>query len=82
MLKIKLQTVYARLNQNRQIRLLQYILKTQGADLKRLDFNAAAKELEITRAQVARDIQTLERAGLIEVAGGELKLSQDIVLEA
>lgn len=80
-MKIKLQPVYERLNKDRLIKLLQYILKVQGAELKRLDFTAAAKELNISRAQLARDCQTLERAQLIKVVNGEMQLSPDIISE-
>lgn len=81
MLKIKLQPVYERLNKDRLIKLLQYILKVQGAELKRLDFTAAAKAHNISRAQLARDCQTLERAQLIKVTNGELQISPDIITE-
>lgn len=81
MQKIKLATVYERLNQNRLIKLLQYIWKVQGAELKRLDFNAAGKELNISRAQLSRDVQALKNAELIIITGGELQLVPDILEE-
>ena len=81
MLQIKLKPVYERLNKDRLIKLLQYILKVQGAELKRLDFTQAAKVLDISRAQLARDCQTLERAELIRISNGELCLSPEILKE-
>lgn len=80
-MKIKLKTVYERLNKDRLIQLLQYILKVQGMQLRRLDFTAAAKELNATRAQIARDCQALEKSGLIIISNGELCLADDTVCE-
>lgn len=81
MQKIKLATVYKRLNKDRLIKLLQYIWKVQGAEMKRLDYTAAANELGISRAQLARDCQTLERAELIIISNGQLRLASDIISE-
>lgn len=77
--KIKLQPVYERLNKDRLIKLLQYILKVQGAELKRLDFSAAASVLNISRAQLARDCQALAKVQLIKIDNGKLCLSPDII---
>lgn len=81
-MKIRLQTVYERLNKDRQIQLLKYILKVQGTQLRRLDFSAAAKALNASRAQIARDCQVLERTGLIVISNGELCLAEDTVCES
>ena len=81
MSQIKLKLVYERLNKDRLIKLLQYILKTQGAELKRLDFPAASRSLGINRAQLARDCQALERVQLIRIESGKLCLSPDIISE-
>lgn len=82
MQKIKLATVYERLNKDRLIRLLKYILKVQGAELKRLDFPKAEKELKYkNRAALSRDVQALERSNLIIITNGELCLVPDILEE-
>lgn len=81
MLKIKLKTVYKRLNIDRRIKLLGHILKKQGAEWERLNFTEAAKALDVSRAQLARDCQALESAKLIEVSYGKLRLASDIIEE-
>lgn len=82
MSKIKLATVYERLNKDRLIKLLQYILIVQGVELKRLDFPKAEKELGYkSRAVLSRDVQALKNAGLIIIIDGELQLVPDIIEE-
>lgn len=81
MQKIKLAIVYKRLNKDRLIKLLQYIWKVQGIEMRRLDYGAAAKELGISRAQLARDCQSLERSELIKISNGQLRLAPDLISE-
>lgn len=82
MQQIQLKTVYERLNKDRLIRLLQYIFKEQGAELKRLDFPKAEKKLRYkNRATLSRDCQALERSNLIIMTNGEMQIVPDIIGE-
>lgn len=76
---INLKPVFERLSKDRLVSLLKYILKVQGAEMKRLNYPAAAKELGVERPQIARDVRALEKVGLLIVKDGELSLAPDIV---
>lgn len=76
---INLKPVFERLSKDRKIKLLRYILRVQGTELRRLDYLAAAKELGVERPQIARDVRELEKAGLLIIKNGELQLVSDIV---
>jgi hypothetical protein len=81
MQQLNLKPIYERLSKDRLILLLRYIFKVQGLELKRLDYNAAAREFNLTRAQIARDVTTLRKADLIIIEGDKLRLNSDIVIE-
>lgn len=76
---INLKPVYERLSKDRLVLLLKHILKVQGTELKRLNYPAAAKELGVFRAQIARDCRALEKAKLIIIEGDKLRIAPDVV---
>ena len=77
---LNLKPVYERLNKDRVIQLLRYILRVQGVELRRLDYNKAAQALGVLRPQIARDCQKLREAQLIIVEGDKMRISPDVVI--
>ena len=47
------------------LRLVQYIFKVQGVELRRLDFNAVAAELGVGRSDLVREYKRLGELGII-----------------
>lgn len=62
--------------------LMRYIFRTQGAALKRLDYNAAAEALQIDRRTVARTVNTLADKKLLILCGGALRISEAFIRQA
>ena len=81
MTALNLKPVYERLSKDRLIKLLRYILRVQGMELRRLDYNAAARELGVKRPQIARDCQKLREAQLIIIEGDKMRIAPDVVID-
>lgn len=61
--------------------LMRYIFRTQGAELKRLDYNAAAKELQIDRRTIARTVNALAAKKLLVIQDGKLMIAEAFIRE-
>lgn len=65
--------------------LIRYIFRVQGGELKRLDYEAAAKALLCDRKTVSRRVKALSNPDLpperqiLQVCGGKLKINDDLL---
>lgn len=59
--------------------LVEYIFKVQGAELRRLDFDAAASELGVSRRTISRYVGELAGQNIIVLAGDKLKLNSTFI---
>lgn len=62
--------------------LMRYIFRTQGAQLKRLDYNAAAEALNIDRRTISRTVNALAAKKLLVIQGGMLRISEELIRQA
>lgn len=63
----------------KQVELVKYIYQQQGDRLQRLDYNAAATALSVSRRTVARIVDELGKVGIINFKSDKLKLSETII---
>lgn len=60
--------------------LVDYIFRVQGAELRRLDFDAAASDLGVSRRTVSRYVGELAGQNVIVIAGDKLKLNDEFII--
>lgn len=75
---------YAALNErlsqlDRRLKLVNYIFRVQGAELRRLDYGAAAKALGVDWKTVSRYCDQLADERIIAFEGDKLKLNPEII---
>lgn len=75
MIKLYKQAVYSPY----AVDLVKYIFRVQGGKLSRLDYAAAAKELNLEWKDVKRECDKLAKRGLIIYEGNGLKLNPAII---
>ncbi len=61
------------------LRLVQYIFKVQGVELRRLDFNAVAAELGVGRSDLVREYKRLGELGIIITEDKKLRLDPKMI---
>ena len=59
--------------------LVDYIFRVQGGELRRLDFDAAASDLGVSRRTVSRYVGELAGRKIIVLAGDKLKLNEEFI---
>lgn len=59
--------------------LVDYIFKVQGGELRRLNFDAAASDLGVSRRTVSRYVGELAKQNVIVLAGDKLKLNEKFI---
>lgn len=59
--------------------LVDYIFKVQGAELRRLNFDAAASELGVSRRTISRYVGELAGQNIIVLAGDKLKINSEFI---
>ena len=64
---------------DRYTQLVLYIYECQGAAAAKLDYNAAAKALNVDRRSIGRYVTTLVDRQVLLIEGGKLKLNEDIL---
>ena len=62
--------------------LMRYIFRTQGAELKRLDYNAAAEALNIDRRTISRTVNALAAKKLLVIQGGAPMIAEAYIRQA
>lgn len=65
---------------NARAALVDYIFKVQGAELRRLDFNAAASDLGVSRRTVSRYVGELAGNEIIVITDGKIKLNEKYLI--
>lgn len=66
---------------DKRLELIKYIHRVQGAQLRRLDYCAAAKSIGVSVKTVSRYCSELATDGIIRFEGRQLQLSREIVRE-
>lgn len=64
---------------NARAALIDYIFRVQGAELRRLDFDAAASEIGVSRRTVSRYVGELAGQKIIVLTGDKLKLNDKFI---
>ena len=59
--------------------LVDYIFRVQGAELRRLDFNAAASDIGVSRRTISRYVGKLAGQEIIVLSGDKLKLNEKFI---
>ncbi len=61
--------------------LVEYIFKVQGAELRRLDYNAAAAALLVSRKTVTRFVGQLADSKVIVIIDAKIKINGNLISE-
>lgn len=59
--------------------LVDYIYKVQGAELRRLDFDAAASDLGVSRRTISRYVGELAGNKIIVITDGKIRLNEQFL---
>jgi Mn-dependent DtxR family transcriptional regulator len=62
-----------------RFQLITYIFEVQGGELKRLDYNVAARKLNVSRKSISRYVSELANNGILNVTDGKIEINSELL---